>query len=125
MKLIKQIQKIADEITTYYPSSVGTGYYPFSEEQLVKFVSRILREDLEMAYCNFHSETEDGEPCDVVCLESLTENAYIVYSSGDDHFEKVKTAKEAAEALIKLKYRGYKVPQYAIDALIEDDKIDD
>ena len=49
----------------------------------------------------------------------------IVYSSGDDHFEKVKTAKEAAEALIKLKYRGYKVPQYAIDALIEDDKIDD
>lgn len=125
MKLIKEIQKIADEITTYYPSSVGTGYYPFSKEQLVKFVSHVLREDLEMAYCNFHSETEDGEPCDVVCRESLTENSYIIYSSGDDYFEKVKTAKEAAEALIKLKYRGYKVPQYAIDALIEDDKIDD
>ena len=124
MKLHKKIQSIAKEITTYYPSSIGTGYYPFSEEQLVKFLSRILQEDLEMAYCNFHSETEDGEPCDVVCLESLTENAYIIYSS-EDHFEKVKTAKEAAEALIKLKYHGYKVPQYAIDALIEDDKIDD
>ena len=68
--------------------------------------------------------TEDGKPCNVVCRESLTENAYIIYST-EDYYKSVKTAKEAAEVLIELKNDGYNIPQYAIDALIEDDKIDD
>jgi len=77
-----------------------------------------------MAYCRWSSVTEDGKQSNVYCYEAVDDNLYYIHIIGDNtHI--ASTAGDAAKKLIELKKSGHNVPQYAIDALIEDDKIDD